>query len=186
LSDTNTERAGQVPVLALTVVATRANEVWAMGFMSDQLFDCTRVRILTIVDVFTKLSPAVDVRRSYRGSDVVGTLERVTKAYGIPKEIRVDNGPEFISKDLDLWEYLNAVALEFSRPGKPTDNAFIESFNGKFREECLDASWFLSENDARSKCEAWRKEYNELRPHSSIGQQTPVEFALALDQASLA
>jgi len=167
------------------VTATLPNEVWAMDFVSDQLFDGRRIRILTIVDAFTKISPAVSVRRSYKGSDVVDTLEHVTKEYGIPKEIRVDNGPEFISKNLDLWAYINGVTLEFSRPGKPTDNAFIESFNGKFREECLNASWFLNEKDAKSKCEAWRKEYNELRPHSSIGQQTPMEFALASGQASL-
>ena len=98
----------------------------------------------------------------------------------------MDNGPEFISKDLDLWAYMNGVTLEFSRPGKPTDNAFIESFSGKLRSECLDVSWFLDEKDARCKCEAWRKDYNEVRPHSSIGQQTPVEFASASDQASLA
>ena len=122
---------------------------------------------------------------SSKGSDVVETLEQVTRAYGMPKEVRVDNGPEFISKDLDLWAYMNGVALEFSRPGKPTENAFIESFNGKLREECLNASWFLSRKDARSKCEAWRREYNELRPHSSIGQQTPVEFASASGQGTL-
>jgi putative transposase len=110
------------------VTATQPNEVWAMDFVSDQLFDGRRIRILTIVDTFTKLSPAVSVRRSYKGSDVVNTLELVRKGYGIPKEIRVDNGPEFISKDLDLWAYINDVTLEFSRPGKPTDNAFIESF----------------------------------------------------------
>jgi len=167
------------------VTATQPNEVWAMDFMSDQLFDGRRIRILTVVDAFTKLSPVVDVRRSYKGADVVDTLERVTELYGMPKKIRVDNGPEFISKDLDLWAYMNGVTLEFSRPGKPTDNAFIESFNGKLREECLNASWFLNEKDAKSKCEAWRKEYNELRPHSSIGQQTPVEFASASGQASL-
>ena len=167
------------------VTAAKPNEVWAMDFMSDQLFDGRRIRILTVVDAFTRVSPAVDVRRNYRGADVVDTLERVTEQYGIPKEIRVDNGPEFISKDLDLWAYMNGVTLEFSRPGKPTDNAFIESFNGKLREECLNASWFLSEKDAKSKCEMWRKEYNELRPHSSIGQQTPIEFASASGQASL-
>ena len=159
--------------------AAAPNEVWAMDFMSDQLFDGRRIRILTIVDAFSRLSPAIDIRQSYRGSDVVETLERVTRVHGTPRTIRVDNGPEFISKELDLWAWMNGVTLDFSRPGKPTDNAFIESFNGSFRAECLDASWFLSLEDARSRCEAWRMDYNEVRPHSSIGQKTPVELANA-------
>lgn len=165
--------------------ATAPNEIWAMDFMADQLFDGRRIRILTIVDAFTRVSPAIDVRQSYRGADVVDTLERVARHYGRPRTIRCDNGPEFISKDLDLWAYMNGVTLDFSRPGKPTDNAFAESFNGKFRAECLNISWFLSLEDARSKCEAWRKDYNEVRPHSSIGLKTPVELARASGQACL-
>ena len=110
--------------------AAAPNEIWAMDFMADQLFDGRRLRILTIVDAFSRLSPAIDVRQSYRGADVVDTLERVTKVYGMPKTIRVDNGPEFVSRDLDLWAYMNGVTLDFSRPGKPTDNAFVELFNG--------------------------------------------------------
>jgi len=138
-----------------------------------------RIRILTIADAFGRLSPAVDVRQSYRGADVVTTLERVTRVHGMPRTIRVDNGPEFISKELDLGAWMSGVRLDFSRPGKPTDNAFIESFNGSFRDECLNASWFLSLEDARSKCEAWRMDYNEIRPHSSIGQNTLVELVNA-------
>lgn len=149
--------------------AVIANDVWAMDFVHDQLFDGRRIRILTIVDIFSKISPAVDVRRQYRACHVVDTLERVRPIYGLPKTIRVDNGPEFISKELDLWAYINNVKLDFSRPGKPTDNAFIESFNGKFRSECLNLSWFLDLEEAQSKCEAWRDEYNNIRPHSSIG-----------------
>jgi len=98
--------------------AMAPNEVWAMDFMSDQLFDGRRIRVLTIVDAFSKVSPAIDVRLRYRGCDVVDTLERVKTIYGLPKTIRVDNGPEFISKDLDLWAYMNNVTLDFSRPGK--------------------------------------------------------------------
>jgi putative transposase len=120
---------------------------------------------------------------SYRGADVVGTLERVSSIYGRPKRIRVDQGPEVISKELDLWAWMNAVTLDFCRPGKQTDNAFAESFNGKFRAECLNVSWFLSLDDARSKCEAWRTDYKEVRPHSSIGNQTPIERARASGQA---
>jgi putative transposase len=119
---------------------TAANHIWAMDFVHDQLFDGTRIRILTIVDTFTRLSPAIDVRQNFRGSDVVETLERVSRELDHPKTIRLDNGPEFISKELDLWAFMHNVTLDFSRPGKPTDNAFIESLNGKFRAECLNAN----------------------------------------------
>lgn len=108
-----------------------------MDFMSDQLFDGTRLRILTIIDAYTRFSSAGEARKSFKADDVVKTLERVPRRYGVPKEIRMDNGPEFISRMLDLWTYMNGVTLDFSRPGKPTDNAFVESFNGEFRAECL-------------------------------------------------
>lgn len=160
------------------------NEVWAMDFLSDQLFDGSKIRILTIVDAFSKVSPAIDVRRRYKGADVVDTLERVTAAHGLPKSIRVDNGPEFISKDLDLWAWMKGVTLDFSRPGKPTDNAFVESFNGKVRAECIDQNWFLTLDDARSKCEVYRREYNEERPHSAIGNKTPMAFIKSIGQPS--
>lgn len=127
----------------------------------------------------------LDVRTSYRGADVVATLDRIAAAYGRPKRIRLDNGPEFISKDLDLWAYQHDVVLDFSRPGKPTDNAFAEAFNGRVRAECLNAYWFLSLDDARVKCEAWRRDYNEHRPHSSLGNQTPMERAFLSGQACL-
>ena len=103
-------------------------------------------------------------------------LEEVGRQVGFPKAIRVDQGTEFVSRDLDLWAYQRGVTLDFSRPGKPTDNAFIESFNGKFRAECLNAHWFMSLDDARRKCEAWRRDYNEERPHSSIGNKAPIDL----------
>jgi putative transposase len=156
--------------------ATAANEVWAMDFVHDQLFDGRKIRALTIVDIFTRLSPAIDVRQNYRGADVVATLERAAADAGLPKTIRVDNGPEFVSKELDLWAFIRGVTLDFSRPGKPTDNAYIESFNGKFRTECLNTNWFLSLDEAQEKCEAWRRDYNDVRPHSSIGGKTPREL----------
>ena len=156
--------------------ALAANDIWAMDFVHDQLFDGTKIRALTIVDVLSRVSPAIGVRQSYRGHHVVETLERGAAEFGYPKTIRVDNGPEFVSKELDLWAYLKGVTLDFSRPGKPTDNAFIESFNGKFRTECLNANWFLSLDEARAKCEAWRRDYNEVRPHSAIGNRTPIEL----------
>lgn len=163
---------------------TGPNQVWSMDFLSDQLFDGSKIRILAIVDAFSKVSPAIDVRRRYKGSDVVNTLERVTAIYGMPQTIRVDNGPEFISKDLDLWAWMNGVTLDFSRPGKPTDNAFVESFNGKIRAECIDQNWFLSLDDAHAKCEAYRREYNEERPHSAIGNKTPMAFMKAIGHTS--
>lgn len=150
-----------------------ANQIWAMDFVHDQLFDGRKIRVLTIVDTFSRLSPAIDVRQSYRGSDVVETLERVIREIGCPKTIRLDNGPEFVSRELDLWAFMRGVTLDFSRPGKPTDNAFIESLNGKLRAECLNAHWFLSLDEARRKCEAWLRDYNEVRPHSAIGNQVP-------------
>ena len=157
------------------------NDVWAMDFLSDQLFDGTKIRILAIVDAFSKISPTIDVRLRYTGANVVETLERVTKECGFPNSIRVDQGPEFISKNLDLWAYMNGVILDFSRPGKPTDNAFIETFNGKVRAECIDQNWFLSIDDARLKCEAYCHEYNTDRPHSSIGNKTPIEFMKSIE-----
>ena len=109
-------------------------------------------------------------------------MERVVKEHGKPRTTQVDSGPEFISKDVDLWAYLNHVKLDFSRPGKPTDNAYIESFNARFRLECLNEHWFLSLDDAREKIEEWRQDYNSKRPHSSLGNITPGEFA-ALDRS---
>ena len=152
----------------------RPNETWAMDFVHDQLATGRKIRVLTIVDTFSRFSPAVDPRFSYRAEDVVATLERVCAEVGFPKTIRVDQGTEFISRDLDLWAYLHGVTLDFSRPGKPTDNAFIEAFNGKFRQECLNAHWFLTLADAREKMEAWRRDYNEDRPHSAIGNKAPI------------
>ena len=127
-----------------------------MDFVHDQLATGRKIRILTVVDTFTRFSPAVDPRFNYRGEDVVQTLERICRSVGYPKAIRVDNGSEFISRDLDLWAYQKDVVLDFSRPGKPTDNGFIESFNGKLRAECPNIRWFMSLDDARVKMEDWR------------------------------
>ena len=157
-------------------VATSHNETWAMDFVHDQLCTGRKLRILTVVDTFSRFSPAIDPRYTYLGRDVVQTLEKVCKRVGYPKTIRVDQGSEFISRDLDLWAYHKGVTLDFSRPGKPTDNAFIESFNGKFRAECLNAHWFMSLDDARQKMELWRKDYNEVRPHSAIGYKAPISL----------
>jgi putative transposase len=163
--------------------ATQPNETWAMDFVHDQLATGQKLRVLTIVDIFSRYSPAIEPRFSFRGTDVVEVLERIRHETGLPKAIRVDQGTEFVSRDLDLWAYQRGVTLDFSRPGKPTDNAFIEAFNGRFRAECLNAHWFLSLADAREKMEDWRNYYNKDRPHGAIGQKTPVTLQ-NLDGAS--
>src|ERR1700751_304721 len=140
--------------------ATRPNQTWAMDFVHDQLATGRKLRVLTIVDTFSRFSPALEPRYTFRGIDVVEVLERVCNEVGFPAAIRVDQGSEFVSRDLDLRAYQRGVTLDFSRPGKPTDNGFIEAFNGKFRIECLNAHWFMSLDDARRKCEAWRRDYN--------------------------
>ena len=154
--------------------ATRPNETWAMDFVHDQLATGRKIRVLTVVDTYSRYAPVIDPRFSYRGEDVVQTLEKVCARTGYPATIRVDQGSEFISRDLDLWAYTNGVTLDFSRPGKPTDNAFIEAFNGRFRAECLNAHWFMSLEDAREKMEDWCRYYNEERPHGAIGQKAPI------------
>ncbi|MDB4540607.1 IS3 family transposase, partial [bacterium] len=131
--------------------ATRINDCWAMDFMSDELYDGRRMRLLTIVDHFTRESFAIDVGQRIRGNEVVSVLERVACHRKLPKSVRVDNGTELRSKVLDQWAHSNGVTLDFSRPGKPTDNAFIESFNGSVRAECLNENWFLSLDDAKQK-----------------------------------
>src|SRR6185295_16414163 len=151
--------------------ATRSNEVWAMDFVHDQPATGRKLRVLTIVDIFSRFSPALQPRFTFRGTDVVEILERVCNEVGFPATIRVDQGTEFVSRDLDVWAYQRGVTLDFSRPGKPTDNAFIEAFNGRFREECLNAHWFLSLADAQEKVENWRRYYNEERPHGAIGNK---------------
>ncbi len=129
-----------------------------------------------VVDTHSRYCPAADARFTYRGEDVVQTLEGICRKTGYPKTIRVDNGSEFISRDLDLWAYANNVTLDFSRPGKPTDNGFIEAFNSKLRSECLNAHWLLTLADSREKLETWRKYYNEERPHSAIGYNVPIDL----------
>jgi putative transposase len=152
---------------------SRCNEVWAMDFVHDQLATGGKFRILTVIDTYSRYARVVDPRPAYRGSDVVVMLERVCGQSGYPRVIRVDQGSEFVSRDLDLWAYQNNVVLDFSRPGKPTDNAFIEAFNGRLRAECLNTHWFLSLADAREKLECWRRDYTEVRPHGAIGNKPP-------------
>jgi putative transposase len=153
------------------------NQIWSMDFVADALFDGRRLRALTVVDNYTRESLAIDVGQSLKGEDVVNTLNRIAAERGLPATIKVDNGSEFISKVMDKWAYERGIELDFSRPGKPTDNAKVESFNGRLRQECLNAHWFLSLDDARDKIEDWRRYYNETRPHSALQWATPAEFA---------
>jgi putative transposase len=167
--------------------AEAANEIWAMDFMSDpaanpfrdfgELFDGRPMRILTVVDIHTREGLSTAPRANFRAAQVVEALDQLVRARGKPKSLRVDNGPEFAGRLLDHWAYLNKVEIDFSRPGKPTDNAFIEAFNARLRAECLNASWFLSLTDARERIEEWRCHYNEERPHSALGNLTPRDFA---------
>lgn len=153
------------------------HECWSMDFVADQLFNGHKFRCLTVVDNYSRKCMAIFVNQGIKGDHVVAVMESLRiENNALPKKIRVDNGSEFISKALDKWAYDNHVILDFSRPGKPTDNAYIESFNGSFRDECLNTNWFLSLDDAVEKIEHWRQEYNSFRPHSSLGDLTPEEF----------
>lgn len=128
---------------------TGPNQVWAMDFVSDQLNDGRKIRSLTVVDIFTRESLAIEVGQSLKGEDVVRTLNRLQQQRHVPKVLFCDNGPEFTGQLMDLWAHRNGVKIDFSRPGKPTDNAFCESFNGTLRSECLDTNWFSNLEDAR-------------------------------------
>jgi putative transposase len=152
------------------------NDCWAMDFMSDALFDGRPFRILTVVDCHSRESLSVVARTNFRAFHVVEVLDGLVRQRGKPRTIRCDNGPEFAGKMLDQWAYLNGVTIDFSRPGKPTDNAFIEAFNARLRAECLNASWFLSLADAGARLEEWRCHYNEDRPHTALGNLTPRQF----------
>ena len=168
------------------LVPRAANERWSMDFEHDVLASGQRFRTLNIVDDCTRECPAIEVDTSLPGARVVRVLDRLAETRGLPKELVIDNGPELISKALDLWAYRRGVRLHFIDPGKPIQNAFIESFNGKFRDECLNEHWFLGLEDARQTIEAWRRDYNAERPHSSLGYKTPEEFASSLRGHALA
>jgi putative transposase len=159
-------------------LALHINQIWSMDFVADNLFDGRKLRMFTVVDFYTRESLFIHVDRSLNGEDVIRVLNNIVAATGKPMTIKTDNGSEFISKVMDKWAYERDVELDFSRPGKPTDNAMVESFNGRLRQECLNEHWFMSLQDARHKIEAWRSFYNEERPHSALDWQTPKEFAL--------
>lgn len=155
----------------------RANERWSMDFTSDQLADGRRIRTFNVVDDFTRECVAIDVNRSLTGDRLVEVLDKAARSRTYPKAIVCDNGPEFVGRVLEQWAYAHDITLRFIQPGKPVQNCFVESFNGRFRDECLNEHWFTSMGDARAAIERWRNDYNEVREHSSLGGLAPAEFA---------
>ncbi len=151
--------------------------MWSLDFVCDQLSQGQRFRALTVVDVFTRVALAIEVGQPLRASDVVAVLDRLRQSRGCPESLYCDNVSEFTSQLVDRWAYHHKVRIDYSRPGKPTDNAFVGSFNGTFRDECLNAHWFELINDARAVVGSWRVEYNESRPHRALGEVPPAEFA---------
>jgi putative transposase len=148
-----------------------------MDFVHDALADGRPFRVLTVVDQWSRQSPLLEVAAAMSGQSVAAALERTVREHGIPASITVDHGTEFTSRALEDWAWRRGVKLDFIRPGKPTENGHIESFNGRLRYECLNVHQFVSLADAREKIEAWRLDYNHRRPHSSLGHLTPSEFA---------
>ena len=152
------------------------DQQWSLDFMSDALMNGRRIRVLTIVDLWDRSSPALEIDVSLPGQRVVRVLEKLRLQGRLPRRLRTDNGPEFTGKALDAWAQAHGVRLEFIRPGKPMDNGHIESFNGRLRDECLNQNVFLSLADARDTIESWRQDYNRQRPHSALNWMTPEEF----------
>jgi putative transposase len=157
-------------------VPVKPNEIWAMDFVHDRLDDSRPIKTLTIVDQFSKESPAIEVDFSISGPRVVRVLEWLRETRGLPEEIYVDNGPEFSSVALDRWAWERKVRLHFIQPGKPIQNCYIESFNSRFRDECLNQHVFHNIAEARDLIEIWRDDYNRHRPHSSLQGKTPIEY----------
>ena len=147
-----------------------------MDFLHDRLADGRRFRVLTMVDAYSRESPAIVADTSLPGARVVEVLERLAENRSLPGLITVDNGPEFAGSALDAWAYRRGIQLHFIEPGKPVQNAYVESFNGRFRDECLNEHWFPTLEEARGLIEAWQQDYNTVRPHSSLGDLTPAEF----------
>src|ERR1700757_3506050 len=163
-----------------SAAAIRANQRWSIDFVSDCVSTGRVIRMLTVVDDCTRECPAIEVDTSLGGWRVRRVLDRIASDRGVPEAIVLDNGPEFRGRALAAWSEERRVRLEFIQPGKPAQNAFAESFNGRLRDECLNANWFTSLSDARRKIEDWRQDYNQQRPHSSLNYLPPAEFARTL------
>jgi putative transposase len=164
----------------------RANEQWALDFLQDTPASGRKLRVLSVIDVFTREALALEVDTSLPGSRVVRVLERLCAQREQPAQLVLDNGPELISRVLETWAHQHAVILHFIDPGKPIQNAHCESFHGRLRDECLNEHWFLGLGDARRNVETWRQDYNQVRPHSALGYQTPVEFAQGMIMTAVA
>jgi len=158
------------------VMPTAPNQRWSMDFVSDQLVTGQRLKCLTVVDDFTRESPGILVARSISGQTVADFFNLLAETRSLPEVLVCDNGPEFTSMALDRWADQHQIKLSFIQPGKPQQNCFIESFNGKFRDECLNEELYHDLADAQTKIEDWRIDYNENRPHRSLNQRTPIEF----------
>jgi putative transposase len=156
--------------------AMAANQVWSLDFMTDALSWGRRFRTLNIVDDYTRECLAIEVDTSLGGGRVVRVLEELKLRRGLPRQIRSDNGPEFLSRAVDQWAYEQGLQWHTIQPGRPTENAYVESFNGRFRDECLNENWFSDLADAREKIAEWMHDYNGSRPHSALGYRTPAEF----------
>jgi len=165
------------PPAPLNPLLTRPNQEWALDFVSDALANGRALRALTMVDSFTRECPAIEVDTGISSRQVTRVLERVIAERGLPRALRCDNGPEFTSRHFIGWCAQKKIELIHIQPGRPMQNAHVESFNGRLRDECLNTSWFLNITDARQKIEAWRKEYNTGRRHSSLNYRTPEEYA---------
>jgi len=170
-------------VRVITDAPTHPNERWSMDFVHDQLVGGRRVKCLTLVDDFSRECLAIAVDTTITGEGVIRVLEHVAMDRPLPPAIVCDNGPEFASTALDRWAYEHNVRLAFIEPGKPVQNPYVESFNGKFRDECLNENLFFDLRNARFKIETWRQDYNHVRPHRSLAQATPVEFARNQERA---
>lgn len=170
-------RKGATGVRVVIPSAQRPNEHWSMDFVSDSIVTGRRFRALIVVDNYSRECPVIEVDTSLGGARVVNVLERLSDTRGLPEVITVDNGPEFVGRALDEWAYRRGVKLNFIRPGKPIENAFAESFNGRLRDECLNTNWFINLKEAREIIENWREDYNQVRPHSSLNNLTPAEYA---------
>ncbi len=158
------------------VPAENPNERWSMDFIHSRLIHGRRIKSLTIVDDCSREAPAIETDTSIPGARVVRVLDQLKDTRGLPKVIVIDNGPEFSGRVLDDWAWRNGVKLHFIDPGKPQQNAFIESFNATFRKDCLNQNWFYTLEEAKEEIEKWRLDYNEYRPHSSLEDLTPNEF----------
>ena len=171
------KRRKMVVVRRERVRPAAANVVWSLDFVSDQLANGERFRALTVVDVFSREALAIEVGRNLRGEHVVAVLNRLAAQRQAPKYLFVDNGSEFSGRLLDLWAYHCNARIDFSRPGKPTDNCYVETFNGSLRDECLNVHWFETMEDAKAIIEAWRRDYNETRPHMALNDVAPEVYA---------